>query len=250
MPYYNDPSSDIAAGMQGNFNPMTGRLNAGNMVLEFLARLAGQKEKAKQDEWAVEDRDLKKRLVEAQIGNYAETTTPRDYETPEQRTARETANKNLEHKFRLEEIDRANSFRDKVATSKDAEDEAKLAAAELRRIGLASKVERAQRQKKHTLLRTQIEAIDKRLLALAKQYSSANSGGDALLANSTKSEIDRITSQKELLDAEMYNLSADVIGAVGETPAKVETKSIGGVTYYKWSDGKWRDSKEPTPTKK
>jgi hypothetical protein len=74
MPYYNDPSSDIAAGMQGNFNPMTGRLNTGNMILEFLARMAGQKEKAKQDEWAVEDRDINKRYKEAQIRNYDEAT--------------------------------------------------------------------------------------------------------------------------------------------------------------------------------
>jgi hypothetical protein len=220
------------------------------MVLEFLARMAGQKEKAKQDEWAVEDRDINKRYKEAQIRNFDETrAASREYETPEQRAAREDANRKLEHQFRLEEIDRANSFKDKAATSKDAEDEAKLAAAELRRIGLASKVERAQRQKKHQLLRTQIEAIDKRLLALTKQYSSAKSGGDSLLENSAKSEIDRVTMQKELLDAEMYNLSADVIGGP-EATAKVETKSIGGVTYYKWSDGKWRDSKESTPTKK
>jgi len=68
MPYYNDPSSDIQQGMQGSFNPMTGRLNGGNMVLEFLARMAGQKEKAKQDQWAVEDRDLKKQTTEANIG--------------------------------------------------------------------------------------------------------------------------------------------------------------------------------------
>jgi hypothetical protein len=74
MPYYNDPSSDIQAGMQGSFNPMTGRLNGGNMVLEFLARMAGQREQKKQDEWAVEDRDLKKKLTEAQISNYGETT--------------------------------------------------------------------------------------------------------------------------------------------------------------------------------
>jgi hypothetical protein len=35
-------------------------------------------------------------------------------------------------------------------------------------------------------------------------------------------------------------------------PAKkpAETKIIGGVTYYKWSDGKWRTSEEPTQTKK
>lgn len=250
MPYnrYGGPEDYYQQG--GGFDPMTGRLQGGQLVMQVLSALAGRKEQKKQEGWAVEDRDLKKRLTEAQISNYGETTATRDYETPDQRTARETANRNLEHTFRLEEIDRANSFKDKVKTAKDAEDEAKLAATELRRIGLASKVERAQRQKKHILLRTQIEAIDKRLLALTKQYSSARSGGDALLENSTKAEMDRVTTQKELLDAEMYNLSADVIGAVGEAPTKVETKSIGGVTYYKWSDGKWRDSKEPTPTKK
>jgi hypothetical protein len=73
MPSYGRTSaSDIQGGMEGNFNPYTGRLNTGNMVLEFLARVAGQKEKAKQDEWAVEDRDLNKRVKEAQIRNYDE----------------------------------------------------------------------------------------------------------------------------------------------------------------------------------
>jgi hypothetical protein len=43
------------------------------MVLEVLARLAGQKEKAKQDQWAVEDRDIKNDYMRAQSENLRET---------------------------------------------------------------------------------------------------------------------------------------------------------------------------------
>ena len=38
------------------------------MVLEFLARMAGQKEQKKQAEWDIEDRDLKRQTTEAKIG--------------------------------------------------------------------------------------------------------------------------------------------------------------------------------------
>ena len=40
----------------GDFDPYTGRLQGGNMVLEFLARLAGQKEQKKKEQWDMEDR--------------------------------------------------------------------------------------------------------------------------------------------------------------------------------------------------
>jgi len=74
MPYnrYGGPEEYYQQG-SSNFDPYTGRLQGGNMVLEFLARIAGQKEKKKQEGWDIEDRELKKRLTEAQISNYGET---------------------------------------------------------------------------------------------------------------------------------------------------------------------------------
>ena len=255
MPYRNNGGPEDYYDQSSAFNPYTGRLNGGQLVMQFLQRMQAEKDRKKQAGWDVEDREMNKRVKEAQIRNLDETRSVRDYETPEQRAARENANKLQEHKFRLEEIDRTNAFKEKVAAAKDAEDETKTAAAELRRIGLASKIERAQRQKKHKEIRTQIEAIDKRLLALTKQYSSAKSGGDALLENSTKAEIDRVTTQKELLDAEMYNLSADVIGGQGESTApKASGKDKFGYTIgeerafpdgkYKYiGDNKWQQVK-------
>jgi hypothetical protein len=61
MPYYNNNASEIQQGMEGNFNPLTGRLNGGNMVLEFLARMAGQK--AEQKKLATEDEDRQFELM-------------------------------------------------------------------------------------------------------------------------------------------------------------------------------------------
>ena len=79
MPYnrYGGPEDYYQQG-SSNFDPYTGRLQGGNMVLEFLARMAGQKEKAKQDQWAVEDRDLDKRYKEAQMSNLYETNQSRE----------------------------------------------------------------------------------------------------------------------------------------------------------------------------
>ena len=262
MPYnrYGGPEEYYQQG-SSNFDPYTGRLQGGNMVLEFLARIAGQKEKKKQEGWDVEDRELKKRLTEAQISNYGETSQPRptDFEQrlnlyktdpnaygemygtkgmgespypsgiiadlqkywnikPEEWDALPFARKKEYHDKYLDVVKKQTDKADK-----EADDAEKLAFAELRRIGGAGKTERAARQKKHQLLRTQIDTIDKRFLALNKQLSSARYNGDKLLENSTKAEMDRITMQKELLEAEMYNLSADVIGgpAVGVIPPDI-----------------------------
>lgn len=72
MPYRNyvDPTEQY----QGTaFNPYTGRLDGAQLVMQFLARREQEKQKKKQAEWDIEDRDLKKRVAEAQISNYYET---------------------------------------------------------------------------------------------------------------------------------------------------------------------------------
>jgi len=76
MPYnnrYPGGPEDYYQQSGSNFNPYTGRLDGGNMVLEFLARLAGQKEQKKQAEWDIEDRDVKNDYLRAQSENLRET---------------------------------------------------------------------------------------------------------------------------------------------------------------------------------
>ena len=72
MPYYGrtDPAEYYAQG--GQFDPFTGRLNGGNLVMQFINQLQAIKQQKQQQQWAEEDRELKKRLTEAQIRNYDE----------------------------------------------------------------------------------------------------------------------------------------------------------------------------------
>jgi len=136
MPYYNDPSSDIQQGMQGSFNPMTGRLNGGNMVLEFLARMAGQKEQKQKDQWAIEDRssemDMRKlQQTQAEQGIAMNQRKIQDYRPPldplvellEGRNVTEKANRQRKEEITLradEEIrvNAANEKAQKAATTR------------------------------------------------------------------------------------------------------------------------------------
>jgi hypothetical protein len=75
---------------------MTGRLNGAQLVMEFINRVQADKEKKKQAQWDIEDRELKKKLTEAQISNYYETSPSRQpaqkgYKVPPQ-TLKEVAN--------------------------------------------------------------------------------------------------------------------------------------------------------------
>jgi hypothetical protein len=72
MPYrtYTNPDEQYAGTA---FDPYTGRLNGAQLVMQWMARREAEKQKKKQETWDVEDRELKKRLTEAQISNYYET---------------------------------------------------------------------------------------------------------------------------------------------------------------------------------
>jgi len=69
-PYYNPSDPQEMQRASGNpwYNPLSPYTNLGGGLQYLLAQMAGQKEKAKQDQWAVEDRDLKKQTTEANIG--------------------------------------------------------------------------------------------------------------------------------------------------------------------------------------
>ena len=78
MPYSRYGQTDPTEQYQGSaFNPMTGRLSGAQLVMEFLARQEMEKQKKQQAGWDVEDREMKKKLTEAQMGNLDEVTAPR-----------------------------------------------------------------------------------------------------------------------------------------------------------------------------
>jgi hypothetical protein len=88
MPYSRYTSGPEDYYQQGsNFDPYTGRLNGGNMVLEFLARVAGQKEQKQKDQWAIQDRssemDMRKlQQTQAEQGIAMNQRKIQDYQPP------------------------------------------------------------------------------------------------------------------------------------------------------------------------
>ena len=74
MPYRNNGGPEDYYDQSSAFNPYTGRLNGGQLVMQFLQRLQAEKDRKKQEGWDIEDRGMKKKLTEAQIRNYDETT--------------------------------------------------------------------------------------------------------------------------------------------------------------------------------
>lgn len=79
MPYRYGGYSDPADYYQGTpFDPFTGRLQGGQMVMSVLNQIAANKRRKKEEEFELEDRDLRKRLTEAQISNYMEVPAQKE----------------------------------------------------------------------------------------------------------------------------------------------------------------------------
>ena len=82
MPRYYGGNSALEQYGGTAFDPLTGRLNGGQLVMQVLNQIAALKEKKQQGEWDIEDRDLNKRYKEAQIGNLQEPNYTPKVEKP------------------------------------------------------------------------------------------------------------------------------------------------------------------------
>lgn len=78
---YGGPENYYQGGGDGSFDPYTGRLNVGQLIQQFILRKRAEEEQKKQAQWDVEDRELNKRVKEAQIRNYDEVA-PAKVEKP------------------------------------------------------------------------------------------------------------------------------------------------------------------------
>jgi hypothetical protein len=78
MPYRNYGGPEQYYGQGDSFDPYTGRMNGGALVMQVINQLAALKKQKQQEGWEVEDRDINKRYKEAQISNLYETPQPRE----------------------------------------------------------------------------------------------------------------------------------------------------------------------------
>jgi hypothetical protein len=68
MPNYRYGQVDPTEQYQGSsFNPMTGRLNGAQLVMEFINRMQADKERKQQEQWALQDRAFQEQLRPLQL---------------------------------------------------------------------------------------------------------------------------------------------------------------------------------------
>lgn len=72
MPRYYGGNSALEQYGGTEFDPLTGRLNGGQLVMQVLNQIAALKEKKQQGEWDIEDRDMKKAIFDLQQQKYGQ----------------------------------------------------------------------------------------------------------------------------------------------------------------------------------
>ena len=119
---YSDPASYYAD--QG-FDPYTGRLQGGALVMSMLNQLAGQKKQKQDEAWAVEDRQFQQAIRELQkkgatLDVQAKEREAQEYQSPTFKEFMKRWNERRQaqaaHKNRMEEIGAAGTVSKDVAT--------------------------------------------------------------------------------------------------------------------------------------
>jgi len=67
MPYRNYGGPEDYYGQDSGFDPYTGRLNGGQLVMQFLQRLQAEKDRKKQEGWQAEDRQFQQEMRPLQM---------------------------------------------------------------------------------------------------------------------------------------------------------------------------------------
>ena len=259
MPYYNSSDPQGMQQASGNpwYNPLSPYTNLGGGIQYLLAQMAGQKEQKKQAEWDIEDRDLKKRLVEAQIGNYGETTT-KNPTSMQERIDLYTNNPDLYNRMfpppsgpktpqQIEDEAAARARGTHSVTGSPIDESQRKDAVDARKTALA---EAKERKKKYDSMKIELGATEKQINSTKLKIASASNKGDTSSVAALNQAMVELQLKKEILDKTLQEI-ADSFRPSGQAGANPqETKLIGGTTYYKWSDGKWYPNKEGLQTKK
>ena len=245
---YSDPADYY---QESGFDPYSGRLNGGALVMSVLNQIAGNKQKKKQEQWDLEDRELNKRYKEAQIANYGEQTaqSKREYETPEQRAKRERENASIEHRYRMREIKLQTESKKVTEQAKTASDEEKLVYADKKRLVEDSKKARVEQHKFYKNLVGQIDMGNKRIAQL--KTSLAKVKDEPVMAAPIRSEIVRVESEVSAMELQRQSLADELLG---KSKQKEEPKdkygfSVGEIKFfpdgqYKYiGDNKWQQVK-------
>ena len=279
---YTDPAQQY----QGSaFNPMTGRLDGGQLVMQFMNRMMAEKQRKQEEQWGIEDRDLQKRLTEAQISNYMETTPPKPVAPISNVTSAQVKALMKRLSYPQEAIDEVDTMNDvarketwaklqdhfKQITTSGGKVPATAATARgrLQQARLKAALDTVKSRKTFisggltqlysdpekamlgaeliTKLRAELEAIERQEGEIASMMNNIDESGE--LTEQQFAQLNTILKFGRSLGDKPRSAAWGTPGQTA-TDGVMETKVIDGQTLYKWeSDKQWHPNK-PTPTKK
>jgi hypothetical protein len=251
MPYRSYGGSDPAEQYAGTpFDAFTGRLNGGALVMQVINQLAALKKQKQQEGWEVEDRDINKRYKEAQMSNLGETPQYRPTEL-EQKIEILSKNPDLFDKLfprtqakttaQIEEESAARARGTASVTGTKIDDDARKDAVDARKSAL---VEAKARKKRYDDLMVERDSVDKQITSTKLKMALARGKQDDYSLAALGQSLNELELKKNMVDDYLNRMA-------GDTEAKATgSKLVNGVTYYRWSDGKWYPSKEDLQTKK
>ena len=225
MPYYgrNDPQEQY----QGSgFNPLTGRLQGGQLVMEFINRLQQLKERKKQEQWQLEDRgrqqifqDLQRKKYEIDIEDSIRTAKER--KTPEQELKEKQdweqfiTDQNIrQEQARIEAQAKADEARERIRAGKEAADKERLdkvdAIKERRR-------ETKEKQTSYKKLVSDIAAYEKFVNQLKVNQTKSKTQEEY---NAIGQQIFEVQASMAALDSQRQQIAEQYVGKEEPSPAQ------------------------------
>ena len=224
-------------------------------IMALYANLAGAKEKKKAGEQEAEDREWQKLLKETELNLRKQQVEQgkREYETPDQRAAREAAAAKTAHGYRMTEIAETLKRTEAKAAGKEAKAQEDLEYKERKSQIAQNRKDRDAKRKEFNQTVLKIGVNERRIAELKSKASQAASKGDTVSVSTWAQEKERLATENAVLEAYRDSMYKDVLpestGATTKYKAG-DTKVVGGVTYYYWSDGGWHSNPESSPQKR
>jgi len=252
-------------------------------IMALYANLAGAKEKKKAGEQEAEDRawqellrPMEQRKIEADIAQSeagtmaSRATTKRAEETPiaklysAPRGALITAAK--AQGYDISDVDSwSPDFQKQVIeghqdillrqteTAAQAKKEEELEYKERKRQIDQNRKDRVAKRKEFNQTVMKIGVNERRIAELKSKASQAATRGDTISVSTWAQEKERLATENAVLEAYRDSMYKDVLpestGATTKYKAG-DTKVVGGITYYYWSDGGWHNNPESSPQKR
>lgn len=202
------------------FDPLTGRLRGGQMVMDFLNRIAEEKKKKQEASWELEDRgwlEEQRRMAREKYGQEQEAY---EYEkknrvSPWLKMLFDWREKKKDIEARKKADIEVAKVRAGVAESNEAERETRQDLLDARRTFATS---RKVKRDRITAIQKELKSIDDQIAKVDAKFRYAKLNKLEDEAKIIRSEWERLNNQKGLLQKEFDGLAEEVLSGPSNAP--------------------------------